>query len=682
MKRKAALCGFAFFATLFFLCGKDAAQAAAVFFICTAAFLFCFLLSVLLKKKRVCFVPALLLLLTVLLASAAYLCAYEAAYLPASRFAGAQNARICGTIVDCRGFADGQYSYVLSSESINGEEIDCDILVYAYEDLYVSPGNYVVGTASSVAGIEKNSYGKYLCSERLFLRAYDFSALSVSLDLKSSFVITTSAWRQELRSRILRAVGGDEGGLLCGLILGDTSALSLKAENSFTRCGINHIFSVSGFHVSAWSMLPFFLLSLLSVGAVPKALVSSGFVLLVTAVTGFPPSGLRAAIMLLIVYLSTCVRRDNDFLNSLGVSLFIIGLLNPFSGGSLSLLLSASATAGIALFSEWIFPPVLAYLKRKLHRSALRDGIAALLSSILLSLTITGVMAPFLTYYFGSLSLASPLSNLLLAPLTEIAMMAGGLAALFDWRLFLQAAGEICRWLLLGADLVASSPLSTIDSELWHLLPAFLAGGAALLLACRCKKSRYAVTAGVLSFVLVLSSCAFGQYETEKRHPAFTLCESEGVCLLVQYRGQNLLFCSDGAGYEAQTMLTDHHIYTLDALLYQNEDGICTLHENFTPETDLSVGDAVYRTGDLVAVSLPDNAGWQIDVPGRCLVFLFDEKDKQLYLNADDLILPDLTDADFSPPETTRVWIASQGTDTGNLHYVNSQQEMELTGGE
>ena len=682
MKRLAATSGFAAFFTLFFLCGKDAAQAAAVCLVSAAAFLFLLLFFLLLRRKPKQLAPVLLALFSVILASAAYWIAYQTQYLPVARFDGAENAHIIGIVTDCRGFSDGRFSYVLQCGTINGEKADCNLLLYSYSDLYVNPGDRVEGTVSTLYGVAEGAYGKYLFAERLFLRAYDMSELTVTPDAQRSFVIWASTWRQTLRSRILQAVGGDEGGLLCGLILGDTSALSLRAENSFTRSGINHIFSVSGFHVSAWSTIPYLMLSAFSVHPAYRALVSSVFVLLVTAVTGFPLSGLRAAFMLLLVYLSTCVRRKSDLFNSLGFSLLVIGLLNPFSGGSLSLLLSAAATSGIALFSDAVFSPVQEWFDQSEIHPVLKQMLLAVLSSVLLSLTITVVMAPLLTYYFGSLSLASPLSNLILAPLTEIAMMTGGLAALIPWRFLIQTAGEICRWLLFGADLVASSPLATVSSELWQLLPAALLGAAVLLVLILCKRKSIAALAAILASVTVLSSLAVGQGGWRRNKPQLTLCDSGGLCLLVCYQGQELMLCADGAGYEAQTMLTEHHIYSLDALFYRDRDAIEVLRENFAPEAVISLGGAVWQSGDFSVASLPDNAGWLIDLPDRRLLFLMDENDRRFDEGADELILPALPAEKSIPEGNITCWIGGSGIDTENLHFLNENPQLKLTGGE
>jgi predicted membrane metal-binding protein len=64
---------------------------------------------------------------------------------------------------------------------------------------------------------------------------------------------------------------------------------------------------------------------------------------------GFSPSVSRAGFMVLMLYGGKLVNAQADSLNSLGLSVLILSVLNPFAPGHIGLQLSFFATLGIVL---------------------------------------------------------------------------------------------------------------------------------------------------------------------------------------------------------------------------------------------------------------------------------------------------------------------------------------------
>ena len=681
MKRPAAVSGVTVYFVLVCLCGKNTMVAAAVMLIFTAAFLLFIILYRFLKSHIAVLSVFVVISVSGMFASGVYLFSYQVRYAPALEVAVGDAAELSGVVTDCRGYADGRFSYIVAAETVNGEVVSGNLLLYSPADLYVEPGDRVTGTLPALYGCTEGEYGNYYLSEDIFWRAYSIENIQVQPDARDGFPVRTAQWRLLLKNRMLQALDGDAGGLLCGMVLGDTSALSLRAENSFTRSGINHIFSVSGFHVSAWSMLPYLLLGLLGARKGIRALVSSLFVLLVTAITGFSPSALRAALMLLLVYLGQSIRLQSDMLNGLGFSLLVICAFNPFSGGSLSLLLSVAATVGLVVFAEVIFPPVQSCFDRKIKSNLLCAALTAVCSSVLMSVTVSALMTPLLTLYFGSVSLMAPLANLILVPLTEIAMMFGGIAALCNFRFFLLMAGEICRWVLWGTDRLASFSLSALQTELSDLLPALMAVGLAIGILLLCKREKWAPLACVLSFSLVFSGCGLARQIPQTVRASYTLSVDDGLALLVQYRGKTLLLSNKEADWGLETLLTEQGVYNLDVLFYTDEAVCDSFEENFAPQTTISYGNASYTTDSLTIESLTGGIGWRITERGSSLVLLFEQTQPETLPEGTYLILPQLSDPapDLSVYEW--VWIGGDGADGENWQYLGSETEIELFGG-
>ena len=71
-------------------------------------------------------------------------------------------------------------------------------------------------------------------------------------------------------------------------------------------------------------------------------------------IAGMTYSVVRAGIMMLIYLLSVVLSRQRDSLNSLGFSVTVIAMENPFSIGALGLQLSVLSTAGLILYFQFL----------------------------------------------------------------------------------------------------------------------------------------------------------------------------------------------------------------------------------------------------------------------------------------------------------------------------------------
>ena len=192
------------------------------------------------------------------------------------------------------------------------------------------------------------------------------------------------------------------------ILLGDRSGFSEEDGEYLSEAGVYHITAVSGLHCAFLLSLLSFLIGkhrqkLLSVIAIPMLIF---YALMV----GASPSVVRACVMLIFVLLAPLFDRESDAPTALSFALLLILLQNPFAAASISLQLSFGAMLGIL----WLTPKLYAHIKMKNR----------LLRFILGSFAATaGAMVftvPLSAYYFNSLVLISPVSNLLCLPLTSL----------------------------------------------------------------------------------------------------------------------------------------------------------------------------------------------------------------------------------------------------------------------
>ncbi|WP_261792365.1 ComEC/Rec2 family competence protein [Arthrobacter sp. PM3] len=158
----------------------------------------------------------------------------------------------------------------------------------------------------------------------------------------------TSALRRNFTVAAAR-FGGDAGGLLPGMVTGDTSALDVDLEAAMKTVGMTHLTAVSGANCSlvlGALLLAARSLRLSRTAAAAASLAGLGlFVLMV----GPDPSVLRAALMGGIGLASVAFGRAGRGLSLLCVAVIGLLLAQPVLATSFGFLLSVLATLGIVV---------------------------------------------------------------------------------------------------------------------------------------------------------------------------------------------------------------------------------------------------------------------------------------------------------------------------------------------
>ncbi len=192
-----------------------------------------------------------------------------------------------------------------------------------------------------------------------------------------------AGWAASLRHRLISALpvsplGEEAGGYAAAMLLGSRSLLPREDRTAFSRLGIAHILSVSGFHVGlviGFLALVFRLLRLpqgLRFGF--YAVVLGAYVLL----CGSAQPVLRASLLLLLFQRGRMLNRPRSLLHLLSAAFLLMLLISPVQLTGLSFQLSFGAVAGIALISPFL-ASLLPDRRRGVQRlvSSLAAGIGA-----------------------------------------------------------------------------------------------------------------------------------------------------------------------------------------------------------------------------------------------------------------------------------------------------------------
>jgi competence protein ComEC len=238
--------------------------------------------------------------------------------------------------------------------------------------------------------------------------------------------------------------------LLWAMTLGWKTGLTQEIYEPFMLSGTMHIFAISGLHIALISGI---LVSLLRVVRISRAwcgIVVVPSLWLYTGATGWQPSAIRSAIMMTVIIGGWSLRRPSNLLNSLAGAALIILVWEPRQLFGASFQLSFFCVLSLAL----VLPPVQRGCDRLLAPDAMlpADLVPAWrrrLHGPLRGLLMAGATSfaawlgslPLTAYYFHLFSPLTLIANLLIVPLSSLALACNiGSLLCGDW---LSGLGEL-----------------------------------------------------------------------------------------------------------------------------------------------------------------------------------------------------------------------------------------------
>ncbi|SFB27415.1 competence protein ComEC [Amycolatopsis marina] len=320
--------------------------------------------------------------------------------------------------------------------------------------------------------------------------------------------VSGASWWQRgadrMRASLRRAasvLADEPAGLLPGLVVGDTSQLSVRVEQEFLDAGMSHLTAVSGANITVVCGAILLLLRAarvgprLRAGAAGVALV--GFVVLV----GPEPTVLRAGVMGAVGLLALALGRDGSALPALAAAVVGLVLHDPGMAVNFGFALSVVATAGLVLVApRWT---------ERMRRRGVPAVVAAALAVPLAAFLVT---APIVAGMAGSLSAVAVAANVLAAPVVAPVTVLGVAVSVlagpwpFGAGLLVRIAGPGVDWLILVARQAAAVPGAVVPwpSGWWGgLLAALTVATAVVALRYRPVRTGLAVALVVLLLVVV-----------------------------------------------------------------------------------------------------------------------------------------------------------------------------------
>lgn len=397
-------------------------------------------------------------------------------------------------------------------------------------------------------------YRRYLAYRTIYATASIKSAGDILL-IREATAFPVQRWFDRRAAQLGTFIGDNspaEGGVLRAILVGERGYVTEATEDLYARAGVNHILSISGFHIGVIALTIHYLLFHLLARAEFLALRLNlrRTVLLATLppvvfylfVAGLAPATVRSVVTISLVTLALALERETDSLNTLTAAAFGILMFTPQALFDISFQLSFLAIWGILVLTPLFMEPF----------SGLREGAAKkvlLFAAVSASATLVTLLP--VVHTFHRASVAGLIGNFAAVPLLGYGAVVTGFSALPMIHLIPAAAKfllGLAAWLVKVSDsiiaLVAQIPPLPLRSvTLADLSVLYLALLALSLI--KGTRNRYFLGALAAGLVMALHLPAGANSPASLRITFFSVGQGEST-LVTFPDGRRMLV--DGGG--------------------------------------------------------------------------------------------------------------------------------------
>lgn len=235
--------------------------------------------------------------------------------------------------------------------------------------------------------------------------------------------------RDSLNSYITEHFQPEPSGFLKAILTGQRDGIDKQMRDAFNKTGLAHILSISGAHFGLFvfmvfkslnlilRLLPERLLLRLTLHMTTKqvsAILTIPFITFYLLISSMSYPSIRAFIMILFFLFGLLLHRRRYIFHSIIYAGFVIVLFEPSSLRDISFILSFSAVCGIAV--------ALGLQKEdevsgQYTQNTIQNISRSVQESILICISASVATAPVVAYTFHTLSVISPVTNLIFTPI-------------------------------------------------------------------------------------------------------------------------------------------------------------------------------------------------------------------------------------------------------------------------
>lgn len=285
-------------------------------------------------------------------------------------------------------------------------DIDVSVLMYIIKGSDIKPGMEIVGSGEI---LEPSKAGNFLAFDyKNYLTNRGVNGTLISNDyVVDDDIGFTYRLKNGFRGYIIKTIDNHleepEGGLLKGILLGDTDFIDEEFLKNIRGLGAAHVLAVSGLHVGIIIASIGFILSLLRMNRRHALVISLCTGWIYAFFIGLPLSVLRALIMMTFIILGFLLHRKYDMMNSIMNAICLMLIVRPLWLFDTGFQMSFAAVVGICLFNRTV----------KFYE------MSKTLKYLLFIVFVQIFVFPVSLYYFNHISILGIVANLLIVPVVS-----------------------------------------------------------------------------------------------------------------------------------------------------------------------------------------------------------------------------------------------------------------------
>jgi len=257
--------------------------------------------------------------------------------------------------------------------------------------------------------------------------------------------------RKYILTAFNRSLDHPQSALIAGFLIGETRFIPPDIFQNFRDTGTLHLLAVSGSNVALVIGTVVFFLPLMRVPIKVRYVISLLVILLFCNLSYNQPSVVRASVMISFYLVGKLAYRNVNYINIISMSALVILMFEPVMLWDVGFQLSFAAAFGLICFLPLIF--------KKLSFSGGRLGKALnwMLMIFLASLVAQLAVAPILAYSFNTIPLVGVISNLVVVPLSSLAVIFSMVLSFVGWL------RPLADWVGMFADWLLAATIASVD---------------------------------------------------------------------------------------------------------------------------------------------------------------------------------------------------------------------------
>jgi competence protein ComEC len=329
-------------------------------------------------------------------------------------------------------------------------EIEGSVLVFVSNYPAYSYGDVleITGKLETPPVFEDFDYADYLSHENIYSTMLYPEVEVIDREKGLAPLEWIYSLRSELSLALARVLPEPQASLAQGMLLGIRSNIPADLQEAFSATGTTHILAISGLNIGIVAGIT------LSIGLWMFGRrhyfyiwLALGVIWMYAALTGLEAPVVRSAIMASIFLTAELLGRQRNAITALTFAAAIMTAFDPQVIYTASFQMSFMAMFGLVI----ILPPLQTAGRRFLERMPDKfEGLSSITGFIYNSLAVTlaalaGVL-PLIAYYFGIISIVSPLATLLALPVLTGIIVLGALTGIVG--LFFLPLAQVFGWVL------------------------------------------------------------------------------------------------------------------------------------------------------------------------------------------------------------------------------------------